>query len=83
MVVILSNTVHSISKRGLWNIGGHENHQKVHGNENQINIGVEPSRVGQETLLRKAGHQLGRVLEGGSDLLVAPAKWINHMQSNW
>ena len=39
--------------------------------------------MGQETLLRKVGHEVGRVIESGADLASVPAKWIGHMQENW
>jgi hypothetical protein len=83
MIFAFIGSFHSIQKRRLWNFGRNENNPRVDGDLNQISIGVGPAKVGQETLLRKSGHQLGRGLEGGSDFLVAPTKWINHMQDIW
>ncbi|CAF4262950.1 unnamed protein product [Rotaria magnacalcarata] len=67
------------------NIGGHEkntNHY-INGNDNNLNFDSEESQEEQLTLLRKAGQQAGRILEGGTDVAMAPVKWLAHMQDNW
>jgi hypothetical protein len=66
-----------------WNLGGHESNNIISGNNDKMVVNNGPKKVDEETLARKAGHQIGRVLEGGADLVVAPAKWIAHMQENW
>ena len=71
---------------GEWfkiNFGGSEKNAKIAGNDNKILFNDGPSNEEQETLLRKTGAQVGRLLEGGTDLMVAPAKWLVHMQENW
>ncbi|UJR18804.1 hypothetical protein I4U23_005710 [Adineta vaga] len=74
----------SFVKRALWktNIGGHETNPSVSGNQNTININKLPS-VDETTLLQKTGGQLGEMVEGVKDLVIAPAKWLHHMQENW
>lgn len=75
----------NFAKRSLisWKFGTNEDHNTIHGNDNKVEIHNGVSKQGQETLVRKAGHEIGRVLEGGTDILTAPAKWLNHMQENW
>ena len=71
---------------GEWfktNFGGNEKNAKIAGNDNKIIFNGGSSKEEQETLLRKTGAQVGRLLEGGTDLVVAPAKWLAHMQENW
>jgi hypothetical protein len=65
-----------------WNIGGQETNHLIQGNDNVVTNG-DSNKPGEETLLRKAGSQVGKVLQGGTDLVVAPAKWLAHMQDNW
>ncbi|CAF3167299.1 unnamed protein product [Rotaria socialis] len=48
-----------------------------------VTYGNEASPEQQTTLLRKAGDQAGRILEGGADVVIAPAKCLAHMQENW
>lgn len=74
-------------KRGIIgvknNIGGKENNVNIDGTNNKIMLSNAPQEEQDETLLRKTGTQVGRLLEGGTDIIVAPAKWLNHMQENW
>ncbi|CAF3091563.1 unnamed protein product [Rotaria socialis] len=70
-------------KRGGFSIGGSENNPTITGTQNVVSIGTDSSSSGQETLIRKAGHQIGRVFEGGADLVTAPVRWLTHMQENW
>lgn len=78
---------HSLVKRELLrvNLGGHETNPNAYikGNENKVIFGGGDDQDLQLTLLRKAGHQAGRLLEGGTDVAMAPAKWIKDMQENW
>lgn len=74
---------HAVNKRGVFNFGGCEYNPSVEGDSNQVSIGVAPGHMGQETLLRKTGAQIGKIIEGGADLITVPAKWLNHMQENW
>ncbi|CAF3416996.1 unnamed protein product [Rotaria socialis] len=69
-------------KRGGFSIGGSENNPTITGTQNVVSIGTDSSSSGQETLIRKAGHQIGRVFEGGADLVTAPVRWLTHMQEN-
>ena len=82
---IVNRTSSNLSKRSLisWRFGSHEQHNSIQGSNNKLEVNSGISKPGQETLIRKAGHEIGRVLEGGTDVLTAPAKWINHMQDNW
>ncbi|CAF3273736.1 unnamed protein product [Rotaria socialis] len=80
------NTSHrSIIKRQLLkiNLGGLEKNPQISGTNNKVSYGDGASREQQTTLLRKAGDQAGRILEGGTDVVIAPAKWLAHMQENW
>lgn len=65
------------------NFGGEEKIVKVAGNNNQVTFHGKRSDDEESTLLRKASAQVGRILEGGTDIVVSPAKWLNHMQENW
>ncbi|CAF4284864.1 unnamed protein product, partial [Rotaria magnacalcarata] len=79
------NTSHrSIIKRQLLkiNLGGLEKNPQISGTNNKVSYGDGASREQQKTLLRKAGDQAGRILEGGTDVVIAPAKWLAHMQEN-
>ena len=74
-------------KRGVFefrnNVGGKETNVQIDGTSNSIMLGNTPQKEEDETLLQKTGTQVGRLLEGGTDIVVAPAKWLNHMQENW
>jgi hypothetical protein len=67
------------------NIGGRETNPHVIGDRNHIsfNTGSRKEEDGEETLLRKTGTEIGRILEGGTNVVLAPAKWLSHMQENW
>lgn len=65
-----------------WNLGGHEQNTLISGNHNSMGT-MNPLDTNDETLLRKIGHQFGRVFEGSTDLVLSPAKWLSHMQDNW
>lgn len=77
----------NLSKRALLkvNFGGRESNPYIAGDRNQITFNASPQQQAEdeETLLRKAGTQVGKILEGGTDLVIAPAKWLVHMQENW
>ena len=79
--------LHDSKRNSIFNFGGAEsnveNKPTILGENNNINIGIDPSKIPQETLVRKVGHEVGRVLESGADLVTAPVKWMNHMQENW
>ena len=83
--ITLSATHRSLAKRQLmkFNLGGHESNANIKGNENKVAFGGEMGANGQRTLLRKAGHEIGKILEGGVDIVISPAKWLAHMQENW
>ncbi|CAF0899949.1 unnamed protein product [Adineta ricciae] len=65
-----------------WNIGGHEQNTVISGANNSLRT-TNPVDSNDETLLRKFGSQLGRMLQGGTDIVISPAKWLSHMQDNW
>ena len=75
----------SIVARSLFksNIGGSESNPYIQGNDNRITYGGQPKSEEPATLLQKAGQQVGRILEGGTEIVTAPAKWLGHMQDNW
>jgi hypothetical protein len=77
----------SSKRNSFLNFGSAEtnvdNKPIISGEYNNVNIGVDPSKMGQETLMRKVGHEVGKVIEGGADLVTTPVKWIGHMQENW
>ncbi|CAF3311157.1 unnamed protein product, partial [Rotaria socialis] len=64
-------------------VGGFEKNPQISGTDNKVFYGDGASREQQTTLLRKAGDQPGRILEGGADLEIASTKWLAHMQENW
>ncbi|CAF1314341.1 unnamed protein product [Adineta ricciae] len=66
-----------------WNIGGHETNPSITGSNNKVFLPVTEDIKEQETLLRRAGDQVGKILEGGTSVVLAPAKWLSHMQENW
>ena len=66
-----------------WNFGGQEQSNVIQGNNNHFTATHASKTQSDETLLRKAGAQLGRVIEGGTDLVISPAKWLGYMQENW
>ena len=71
------------SKRGPFNFGGSENNPDVRGSNNIVHIGLDPRRIGEETLVRKIGQQIGRLVESTVDIASAPSRWLTHMQDNW
>jgi cell division GTPase FtsZ len=73
------------AKRSLlrWNFGGQEVNHVIEGDNNNLSSYADSKKPGQDTLIRKAGNEIGRVLEGATDVVVAPAKWLSHMQDNW
>ena len=83
--IINTNNHHFLVKRQLLkaNIGGQEQNPKIHGNNNKVMFGSAADAEAQLTLLRKAGQQVGKILEGGTDVVLAPAKWLAHMQDSW
>jgi hypothetical protein len=82
---ILKTQRRSIVTRSLFksNIGGSESNPYIQGNDNRITYGGAAKLEEPATLLQKAGHQVGRILEGGTEIVTAPAKWLGHMQENW
>ncbi|CAM4843652.1 unnamed protein product [Rotaria magnacalcarata] len=56
---------------------------QITGSDNKVFYGDGAGREEQTTLLRKAGDHAGRILEGGTDVVIAPVKWLAHMQENW
>ncbi|CAF3682292.1 unnamed protein product, partial [Rotaria socialis] len=73
------NTSHrSMIKRQLFriNFGGLEKNPQISRTDNKVTYGNEASPEQQTTLLRKAGDQAGRILEGGADVVIAPAKCL-------
>jgi hypothetical protein len=72
-------------KRELFkvNIGEHESNPQIAGNNNKVLTAADLEKGEPSTLLRKAGDQVGKILEGGTSIVVAPAKWLAHMQENW
>ena len=84
--IMFNETVsHSLVKRQFmkWNVGGHETNPSITGSNNHVFLPSTPDIKEQETLLRKAGDQVGKLLEGGASVALAPAKWLSHMQDNW
>jgi hypothetical protein len=88
-VAVFNPNRHLIMKRAILeelvkiNFGGAENSAHIKGNENKVSIGGGMSDDEQLTLLRKAGQEFGKVLEGGADIVTSSAKWIGHIQENW
>jgi hypothetical protein len=76
---------HRLKKRdSVFNFGGVDKSQMIKGSHNTILETTEnPSTEGQETLLRKTAHKIGRIFESGGDLATAPAQWLKSMQQNW
>lgn len=72
-------------KRGFlhFNLGGEESNNIIKGNSNNFSMVTRSKNLEDETLLRRTGHEFGRVLQGGADLAVAPAKFLAHIQENW
>ncbi|CAF2057506.1 unnamed protein product [Rotaria magnacalcarata] len=80
-----TNIHHVLVKRQLlrFNLGGQEQNPDISGDNNKVMFGSAADAKMKLTLLRKAGHQAGRILEGGTDIVVAPARWLTYMQENW
>ena len=72
--------------RSLFNFGGIENNVEnkpnVFGHKSNVNIGVDPSKTRQETLVCTIRQNVGRIFEGDVDLVCALAQWIGHIQEN-
>lgn len=67
----------------IVNIGGHEDNKRYDtGSNSPIIIGDVMSNAG-ETWLRFMSKQAGRALEGATDIITTPAKWLAHMQNYW
>ncbi|CAF1615749.1 unnamed protein product [Rotaria magnacalcarata] len=82
---IFNTSPRSIVKRQIIkvNLGGLEKNPQITGSDNKVFYGDGAGREEQTTLLRKAGDHAGRILEGGTDVVIAPVKWLAHMQENW
>ena len=80
-----ANIHHVLVKRQLirFNLGGQEQNPDISGHKNQVMYGSAADSEMKLTLLRKAGHQAGRIIEGGIDVVIAPVRWLMHMQENW
>ena len=71
------------SQGSFLNLGGHEELNEYRsGDYSPIIIGDTPT-PSSETWLRFAGKQAGRVLQSTTDIVISPAKWLEHMQSYW
>ena len=71
------------SSGSLLNFGGQEDNKHFHVRDNSpIFLGDSTPLVG-DTWLRHTGKQVGRVLEGTTDLITSPVKWLTHMQDYW
>jgi hypothetical protein len=71
------------SSGSLLNFGGQEDNKHFHVRDNSpIFLGDSMPLVG-DTWLRHTGKQVGRVLEGTTDLVTSPVKWLSHMQDYW
>lgn len=66
-----------------FNLGGEESNNIIKGNNNNFSMVTRSKNPEDETLLRRTGHEIGRVLQGGADLAVAPAKFLANIQENW
>ena len=66
----------SIVTRSLFksNIGGSESNPYIQGNANQISYDGAAKLEEPATLLQKAGLQVGRILEGGTEIVTAPSR---------
>ena len=54
-----------------------------HSGNNEMKLGDTALAKQNETAVQKAIRSLGNVIESGSDVLTAPARWLKDMQSNW
>lgn len=72
-------------KRGLFsvNLGGSEHKPQIDGNNNQISYFADPKKLEEPTVVQHTGAQVKKLIEGGTDLILTPAKWLAHMQENW
>ena len=80
---LINSTYLTRSKRGIFNFGGSENNPDVRGSNNIVHVGLDPKRIGEETLVRKLGQQTGRLVESTVDIAAAPSRWLTHIQDNW
>ncbi|CAF1289179.1 unnamed protein product [Adineta steineri] len=76
---------HSLAKRALMkvNLGGSEHNPVVSGSNNKLYMNGARDSDDETTLVQKAGGQVSRILESGTDVIISPAKWLKHMQENW
>lgn len=72
--------------------GGSSNTRDIsfRGNNNDnlsINVGVRPTEVSTDTavqsVVKSAGRAASKIIEGGGDVLTAPATWVKDIQANW
>jgi hypothetical protein len=63
---VLQSISHSRTKRcNFVGEGKHiENKPNVMRNNNNINVGMDPSKMEPDTLIRKVGHEVGKIIEG-------------------
>lgn len=79
------NTRHiALIKRQLFkaSIGGIEHNPQITGNDNHLNIHGQPKQQ-ETTLVHQTVDEAGKILKAGTNLIIAPIKWIEHMQENW
>lgn len=74
----------SLVKRQLFksSIGGNEHNPQITGDRNQINF-HGPPREGESTAVQQTFGEAGKLLKAGTNLIIAPIKWLEHMQENW
>ncbi|CAF2233757.1 unnamed protein product [Rotaria magnacalcarata] len=72
-----TNIHHVLVKRQLlrFNLGGQEQNPDISGHKNQVMYGSAADSEMKLTLLRKVGHQAGRILKGGTDVVIAPVTY--------
>ena len=83
LLSFINSTDLTRSKRCAFNFGGCENNPEIEGSNNIVHIGLDPNRIGEETLVGEISQQTGRVVQSAVDIAAAPAKWLNHVQKNW
>ena len=50
---------------------------------NEIRLGDKALAKQNETAVQQAIRAAGNIIESGSDILTAPARWLKDMQNNW
>jgi hypothetical protein len=63
------------------NLGGKENNPEISGSHNKVIMDGSKDKDEEATLLLKAGHQVSRIMDGTTDVIVAPAKYFLHISS--